>query len=227
MDGQDCIQSVPLLLHMYVAFSVPHTGQRTFRLRAQACLLTHNSLPIQESDFPRVCVVVGNFRMGEVVDGHHRTSLHAADQAMRLHLHAFVEFTQTVDWATTAPVAWRGLRPNVQAFQLMEVIRTYPLVNGCRTMERSTIFHGKINFFEMAMFKFANCKRQITRGGSPCILNQFWGIPPAIQNRQKPASPVSDVQAQLESLRDTVTAVRFGSRMVRRGPKRWKVGLTR
>jgi len=33
----------------------------------------------------------------------------------------------------------------------------YPLVNVYITMERSTIFPGKIHYFDWAMFKFANC----------------------------------------------------------------------
>ena len=35
----------------------------------------------------------------------------------------------------------------------------YPLVNCYITMERSTIFNWKIDYFDWAIFQFANCKR--------------------------------------------------------------------
>ena len=48
----------------------------------------------------------------------------------------------------------------------------YPLVNVYMTMERSTMFHGKINYFDWAMFNSYVTNYQRVNGGFP-----KWGIP--------------------------------------------------
>ena len=87
----------------------PHcgAGRRTFRLRAQACLLTYNSMSLAESHFSDFVSWLETAEWAKAWTATLEQSIHAVEGAGRLHLHAFVEFTKAVEWESTAPVHGR------------------------------------------------------------------------------------------------------------------------